>query len=54
LILSNVGFVFVLFSLIIVFSGIKWNFTKFIVDKNGQPAARYAPTTDPFVITEIT
>ncbi|EFX89083.1 hypothetical protein DAPPUDRAFT_220769 [Daphnia pulex] len=28
--------------------GIKWNFTKFIVDKNGQPTARYAPTTDPF------
>lgn len=26
---------------------IKWNFTKFLVDKNGQPVHRYAPTTDP-------
>ena len=31
------------------FSFIKWNFTKFIVDKNGQPVARHATTTDPFV-----
>lgn len=28
--------------------GIKWNFTKFIVDKKGQPVARHATTTDPF------
>lgn len=26
---------------------IKWNFTKFLVDKNGQVVQRYAPTTDP-------
>ncbi len=26
---------------------IKWNFTKFLVDREGQPAARYAPTTTP-------
>jgi len=26
---------------------IKWNFTKFLVDKNGQPVNRYAPTTSP-------
>jgi len=26
---------------------IKWNFTKFIVDKNGLPVARHATTTDP-------
>ncbi|XP_053665208.1 uncharacterized protein LOC128714356 [Anopheles marshallii] len=26
---------------------IKWNFTKFIVDKNGQPVGRYGPTTSP-------
>lgn len=26
---------------------IKWNFTKFLVDKNGQPVERYAPTTSP-------
>lgn len=29
---------------------IKWNFTKFVVDKNGQPVKRYAPTTEPFSI----
>jgi len=27
--------------------GIKWNFTKFLVDKNGQVVARYAPTDKP-------
>ena len=26
---------------------IKWNFTKFLVDKNGNPVKRYAPNTDP-------
>lgn len=26
---------------------IKWNFTKFLVDKNGLPVERYAPTTAP-------
>ncbi|XP_077297699.1 uncharacterized protein LOC143919317 [Arctopsyche grandis] len=26
---------------------IKWNFTKFIIDKNGQPVDRFAPTTSP-------
>ncbi|XP_053678953.1 glutathione peroxidase-like [Anopheles nili] len=26
---------------------IKWNFTKFIVDKQGQPVGRYGPTTSP-------
>lgn len=26
---------------------IKWNFTKFIVDKNGKVVLRFAPTTDP-------
>lgn len=29
---------------------IKWNFTKFLVDKNGIPLARYAPTDKPFDI----
>lgn len=28
-------------------NGIKWNFTKFLVDKAGQPVDRFAPTTDP-------
>lgn len=26
---------------------IKWNFTKFLLDRNGQVAARYAPVTKP-------
>ena len=26
---------------------IKWNFTKFIVDKNGKPFKRFGPTTKP-------
>ena len=28
-------------------SKIKWNFTKFIIDKNGKPVKRFAPTTKP-------
>lgn len=31
-------------------SFIKWNFSKFLVDKNGQPVDRFAPTTDPLDI----
>lgn len=26
---------------------IKWNFTKFVVDKDGQPVERHSPTTEP-------
>jgi len=26
---------------------IKWNFTKFLVDKNGKPVKRFAPSTKP-------
>ena len=26
---------------------VKWNFTKFVVDKNGQPVKRFSPTTKP-------
>ena len=33
-------------------SGIKWNFTKFLVDRNGQVVARYAPTDSPEKIGE--
>lgn len=33
-------------------SSIKWNFTKFLVDKNGQPVDRFAPTTDPMDIAK--
>ncbi len=28
-------------------SDIKWNFTKFVIDKTGKPVKRYAPTTKP-------
>ncbi len=28
-------------------SRIKWNFTKFVIDKNGDPVKRFAPTTKP-------
>jgi glutathione peroxidase len=27
--------------------GIKWNFTKFLIDKSGNVVERYAPTTKP-------
>ncbi|MBL8770201.1 MAG: glutathione peroxidase [Phenylobacterium sp.] len=27
--------------------GIKWNFTKFLVDRNGQVVGRFAPTVEP-------
>jgi len=30
---------------------IKWNFTKFLVDRNGQVVARFAPTTKPVELT---
>jgi len=28
-------------------AGIKWNFTKFVIDKNGNPVARLGPLDDP-------
>ncbi|WP_442845513.1 glutathione peroxidase [Leeuwenhoekiella sp. H156] len=28
-------------------SKIKWNFTKFVIDKTGRPVKRFAPTTNP-------
>ena len=31
-------------------SFIKWNFTKFLVDKNGQPVKRYGPNEQPNVM----
>jgi glutathione peroxidase len=27
--------------------GIKWNFTKFLIDRTGEPVARFAPQTKP-------
>lgn len=29
---------------------IKWNFTKFLIDKNGVPVKRYGPNEDPFTM----
>jgi len=31
---------------------IKWNFTKFLVDKHGKVIKRYSPSTDPKEIEE--
>ena len=31
--------------------GIKWNFTKFLVDREGTPVRRYAPTVKPEALT---
>ncbi|XP_022645689.1 glutathione peroxidase-like isoform X2 [Varroa jacobsoni] len=31
----------------LIYDGIKWNFTKFIVDRNGIPVERYSPTSSP-------
>ena len=28
-------------------SAIKWNFTKFVIDKNGTPVKRFAPISTP-------
>jgi glutathione peroxidase len=34
-------------------SGIKWNFTKFVVDKQGRPVKRFSPTTTPEKIEQL-
>lgn len=34
-------------------SGIKWNFTKFLIDRKGEVVARYAPTTKPEALAGI-
>ena len=34
------------------FDAIKWNFTKFLIDKNGKVVKRYAPSTNPSKIEE--
>jgi glutathione peroxidase len=33
-------------------SKIKWNFTKFLIDRDGKPFKRYAPTTKPSKIEQ--
>lgn len=46
-------FVFLKKRLSSVFGGrIKWNFTKFLIDRNGVPVKRYAPTVIPEKLTE--
>lgn len=37
----------------IIGEGIKWNFTKFLVDREGNVVNRFAPTTDPKNIEKI-
>lgn len=32
---------------------IKWNFTKFLIDQNGKPVKRFAPTTKPEKMDEM-
>jgi len=32
--------------------GIKWNFTKFLINKKGKPVERYGPPTEPLAIEE--
>jgi glutathione peroxidase len=34
----------------LITDAVKWNFTKFLVDKNGIPVKRYAPQTEPMSI----
>ena len=34
-------------------SRIKWNFTKFVIDKNGNPVKRFSPTTKPEKMEKI-
>lgn len=34
-------------------SRIKWNFTKFLIDKNGKPVKRFAPTTKPLKMESV-
>ena len=33
-------------------TSVKWNFTKFLVDKHGTPIKRYGPATQPLSITK--
>ena len=33
-------------------SSIKWNFTKFLIDRSGRVVARHAPTTSPEALTK--
>jgi len=33
--------------------GVKWNFTKFLIDKKGEPVARFAPLDKPETLTSF-
>ena len=33
-------------------NAIKWNFTKFLIDAQGNPVKRFAPTTEPLSMEE--
>jgi glutathione peroxidase len=33
--------------------GVKWNFSKFLIDSNGQVCGRYETTTEPFEIESV-
>ncbi|MFZ4581216.1 MAG: glutathione peroxidase [Paludibacter sp.] len=33
-------------------NNVKWNFTKFVIDRNGKPVKRFAPITKPENMTE--
>jgi len=46
------GFLSEKFPHILKGKGIKWNFTKFLVDKNGKVLKRYEPTVKPIEITK--
>lgn len=35
------------------FSLIKWNYTKFLIDKEGQPVKRYGPMVQPKVTNNL-
>lgn len=35
-----------------IFNKIKWNFTKFLVNRDGKPVSRHAPTDEPKSFTE--
>lgn len=36
-----------------LFDDIKWNFTKFVIDRNGKPVERFRPTADPEELESI-
>lgn len=36
----------------LITDAIKWNFTKFIVNKEGKPVERFSPTTEPLSMEE--